>query len=417
MSEPFFPFPWQVQARNVGNKVTITNVFPTAQNLEAAERALAEWVLRNITASDALVINAEAHGLKLDGATDDGPALNALLAQTHGELTPGTGATVYVPRNRIMALGTTVVRQPHVNIVGDDAQIRVLPALNAGPVFTNETSHTLLRSDLRGFRVDKAGLEGTLLDTHSMQESTVSFRRMIGGAQTCVNLKLLADGTEVPADGDAKVNSVFNDIYLTDNGTCGRHIVLQGTKEAKYAGGSGSPAVVTLNDFHGTDARNVYVGGIDCVEWCDNNLFHGRTSIATKGQEAFAMKQNSSATPAAEVGVYANKFDYLSSEQYGTATKRKGIVLNFSHSTEVLAFFGDPTGPEGEQVENLHSQSHYIVQVGLSGSQIVRKFETPFEQKEVAAPSQPPSGFGKLYMSGGHLFFWPGGAASPTQIV
>jgi hypothetical protein len=389
----FTPFQW----RNRGEGPTTPLDRQNLQTAELGEAKFAEELQP--------IVNAELHGLALDGVTDDGPALNALISELAAELGAGTGreAVIGVPWGKTLALGTTVERKPFVSLRGFGAHIKLLSAFSGGAAFTNSTAEGFARSDLTGFTIDKGPLEGILLDCHSMQYCKIDIKRMLGGTEHCTNLSLKCDGT-VGVGGELKSNTVHNELILIDNGLCGFAAQLRGQAKTSVPGGEGA-AVVTLNDFTRFAARNVFKGGIDFIEWADDNFFEGVTNIVPKGEGAFAVRINGSATPAADVGVYCNEFDYLNSECYGSATKRRGLILNYSHGTVVRNFFPEPLGPEGAAIANEHSQSHNIRVIAVEGSTVLREVKTPHELFEVGSvPSAPTTGFAKMYFKEKHLF-------------
>ena len=334
-----------------------------------------------------LVVNALDY-LALNGS-DDGPALNSLMSSLHAGLGTNETAIVWVPADYTLGLGTTVVRQPGVGLVSKGATIKVLSALNAGPVFTNSTSAPLLRSALGGFIVDKGGLTGTLFDTHSMQISEFGPFELLNGTSSCTNLTLYADGT-TSTDGDIKTNcagNVFHPIY--DRGSCATAVLMSGLSTAAYAGATG-PAVITNNTFLQTDFRGVFSVGWDFVQWCDDNVMPGEHTTELKANGAITARFNNSGTPSANAGVYCMRFGKLTTENYGAFTIQ-GIVLNYQRGLIVDDYFADPGVGSGTAVTDNFSQSHLIRRTGFPSSNLAYTYRKGFYEgyDETASATGP----------------------------
>jgi hypothetical protein len=168
------------------------------------------------------------------------------------------------------------------------------------------------------------------------------------------------------ANADGNYNNVFNTFdNVLESGTFGTGLRMKGDSVA--------PTVVTLNTFINFNQRgNMAVRGIDFASWCDSNYFSGVTRLQIGAINAVGVEWNTD-SPAANVGVYANNFDHLAVDTFGTFAGRVGIRMNWTKINKVDYYFQDPPAEGGAYDFTANCQSYYVAhQPGLTSDIIIR---------------------------------------------
>lgn len=283
-----------------------------------------------------------------NNTTDDQAAIQGAIdaAATVG------GGVVVVPSGANCAVGSTITLKSKVVLVIQPGASLKWTGSVGGTMFASPTADPLQRAGvIGGGYIDPNTNVGLMFDLHSPQFCTFENLEIGACTTTSTLFKIRADATNASGYESSRQAcfSQFRQIYSYQ---CGTFLDLGG-----QAGGS--PGVVTLNEFADLECRAAMVFGIRCVEWVDNNHFGGFIRMALGANNAVGIVFNDSATPAANVGVYANSFDNVAIDAFGSLTGRVGVKLNYTYQTVISFLHCQPT-PEGGILVDNNSLSHQI---------------------------------------------------------
>lgn len=162
-------------------------------------------------------------------------------------------------------------------------------------------------------------------------------------AQVVLDMCCNADGA---ANEWGNRNNAYNNVDgLRQRGRCGSLLRLSGL------GPPNGPqsAVTTLNSFCNINGAGVCGTGIDFASWADSNHFDGITHLYLIADNAVGMDYNSGA-PTENMGVYANSFDHLAVDAFGSFAGRIGLRLNKSGSLRIDHYYNSPVAEGGDLI-------------------------------------------------------------------
>ncbi len=278
-----------------------------------------------------------------DGSTDDRATVQAAVnaAETAG------GGIVHLPSPGIYAIANTVTLKSKVRLeLPPGATIKWIGAAG-GTMFDSGSAAPLEHSGITGGgHIDPVTTAGVIFDLNSPQFCEFS-NLVVGNAQaTSTGLRIRATVAAASPNWDLNRNAVFNMFNDLSFSQIGTMIDLQGT----------TTNIITLNDFANIEGRSVQAYGVRCRAWTDNNHFGGYHRYNLAADNAVGVEMN---TGAAEAGVYANTWDFLTIDTFTAMTGRKGIVLNKSKLTQISSLHQEPQAEGGAIIDN-NSDSHWI---------------------------------------------------------
>ena len=228
----------------------------------------------------------------------------------------------------------------------------------SGTMFDASTSTILYRAGIETMQIDEGASCATVINLLSGYQCVFRNIRFLGTSATSVvfNLECNASGAFNP---DGNRNVVFNyfDQILHD-GSCGKLVRMYGLG----TDGVAVTAPVTLNTFVGINARGIKVTGIEFARWCDSNYFAGITRLALTADYAVGVEHNS-LNPTVNCGVYANNFDHLAVDTFGTMTGRVGLKMNNTKQNWCPVFYQYPLAEGGSFVSTAGTTCYYVAWV------------------------------------------------------
>lgn len=286
------------------------------------------------------------------GTTDMASVINAAITAVS---TAGGGVLIFPPGNYLH--NTAITLKNNVTIFGYGATLTW--GGGAASQIATSSSATLDNAGMLGFKIVAGASATTVLELRSLYKCV--FRDLEITSDNTSNLVIdltvnTSGGTNPVATRNAVLN-VFDNIY--SRGNCGTFLRLKGD--------STTPTVVTLNTFSGINAENCNVLGIEFHSWCDNNAFSGVCRVRTVANNAVGVVWNTG-TPASNVGVYANNFQLLAVDTFGTLTGRIGIRMNYTYANRVDYFYQDPQAEGGAYSINATDTKSYYIGHQVSGT-------------------------------------------------
>lgn len=321
-----------------------------------------------------------------DGVTDDAGAFQTSLNK---------GGLVLVPAGSTYAIANTIT-------LPNDAVLEILPGATlkwtgvaGGSMFTTSTAQPTRRTGVVGGGKIDPNNAGVVFDLHSPQESVFDVREILAGTATLIVCKLSADVAASTGGVENSFNAVYNRISLQCS-TCADVLDLSGESVSK---------VVTLNEFPWIMCGDVRVKGIRHVQWADSNDF-GIVRLLLNANNAQGVIVNDSATPAANVGVYDNRYGVLAVDTFAGLTGRKALVLNWSQQTRVQKFYNDPAA-EGGSIVNNNSQNHVIGSETAGGFMEEVVYGTAFKSASGGGGFTTDSTYAlRAFLANGNPIFW-----------
>lgn len=198
-----------------------------------------------------------------------------------------------------------------------------------------------------------------------------------------IDVEVNTSGPTNPSGNWNAAFSTFDNVLQT--GLCGKFIKINGV-----TGGTG---FATLNSFFNVQASLCRVYGIEFAQWCDSNVFCGMTRIGLDlpVNAAGVGVIFNTASPASEVGVYAETFQHLAVDAFGTPAgdARIGMQLNNCKDINVRMYFQDPPAAGGQLVTTGNTISYDVLhQVGGTNTFVRRT------KGETWSIADAPSGYG-----------------------
>jgi hypothetical protein len=297
--------------------------------------------------------NVRAAGAKGDGVTNDRAAIQAVIDLAAS----GGGEEIHVPAGTYaIASSLTLKNGAMLRGVGEESEI--LWAGSTGAVITSASAAVLVSAGLVNLKIDAVAAT-KIIELYGPYKCTLSELHLKGTSATAVAIDIRADssaGTNPAGNRNAAFNTVANILH---DGTCGTFVRLIGL--------AGTPQVVTLNTLHDLSATDVKVVGIDLAEWCDNNFFSGVCRVSLTANNAIGV-YHTSAHASNNLGVYANNFDLLAVDTFGSLTGRVGIKMNYTKFNVVSFYFNEPIAEGGSLVTTSNSLSYDIGQIVASSN-------------------------------------------------
>lgn len=231
----------------------------------------------------------------------------------------------------------------------------------ASAQISSPTSGALDRCGIENFIIDCGGASRAI---ELLSPYDCHFRRLrIASASSTNQLIYMGVNTTGGTNAEGNRNAAacrFDDIKQV-SGYCGTML--------EMVGGSGAGEVVTLNTFANLYAARCDVRGIALGRWCDSNRWSGLTRLAILANDAVGVEHNHT-DPTSDVGVYANDFDHLAVDAFGSLAGRVGMKINFADLITVSKFFQDPAAEGGQLV--LGANAGYSIQVNPAGTNDLR---------------------------------------------
>lgn len=313
------------------------------------------------------VYNVKDYGAIGDGVTDDTEEIQAAIdaASTAG------GGIVAVPPGTWKVTASLTLKSHVVLNLAPAADISWDGAAE-GTLFTTGGTDPIQRSGVVGqhSKISGGSDVGIFFNLRSPQFCEFSGLEIGAGSVTSIAFKVRCDVTNASGYGSKKTScfNTFRDIK--GSGQIGTVLDL--------AGVSGQP--VTLNSFHNIDAYDVQDIGVRLVEWCDNNTFSGYQRYSLQANNAIGVILNDSATPTADVAVYANHWHTLAIDIFAGLTGRQGIVINNTKQFVIDALHINPNSDTvGEDIIDNSGVSYYIRRVARNGSTIIDEYKKGYQ--------------------------------------
>lgn len=306
----------------------------------------ADW----LNDADKHIYGVKRYGALGDGSTNDATAINAAITAAN---TAG-GGIVYFPYGNY-AFSSGITLKSNVLLVSD-AKAKLTWTGGASVAITSGTTTLLQNAGILGLNI-VSGTASKVLELNSAIYCTFKDIKVTGNSATQYVIDLQCNGSgETNAWGNRNV--AFNHFEnIIQDGTIGTGLRMQGD------GPTGGPptAVVTLNTFLNICFAGVSVRGFDFAEWCDSNFFNGIAYAYLIANNAVGCEFNT-ANPTGNHGVYANNFDHLAVDSFGTYTGRVGLKLNFCKNIQIENFFNDPIAEGGDVV--IDATNAYSYRIG-----------------------------------------------------
>lgn len=305
------------------------------------------------------VIHISTFGAVEDGSTNDATAINDAITAVN---TAGGGRLICTPGKTIKHNSVLTLMS---GVILDITCSTLLWGGGASPQIAMATTSFTENAGVIGGTINGGTTATKLLEISSAYRCMFRDLKLVSTSTTNTALDLLVN-TSGTANADGNLNTVFSVFEnILQDGTCGTFIRLKGYS----AGGAAATSVVTLNTFNNLNSRGCYVYGIDFHSWCDSNYFCGVSRISLSpvtAASSIGVIYNSGA-PTANVGVYANNFDHLAVDTFGTPASdaRVGLKMNYTKDNKIGYYFQDPVAAGGDLVITSYCQSYDILhQVG-----------------------------------------------------
>ena len=266
------------------------------------------------------------------------------------------GGTVLVPPGTY-ALGSTGLTLKD-NVILEGLGWPTITYTGSGTMFSASSSAPLYRAGVRNFQIDEGPSCAKVFDLRSAYQCDIQNIRLTGTCATSItlNLECNASGSVNP---DGNRNVVFNYIAnILHDGSCGTLVRMYGLG----TDGVSVTAPVTLNTFSSINARGIKVIGIDFARWCDSNYFTGITRLSLTAINAVGVQHNS-LNPTVNCGVYANNFDHLAVDTFGSFAGRIGLKMGHTKQNWCPVFYQYPVAEGGSFVSTANTTCYYIALV------------------------------------------------------
>lgn len=290
-----------------------------------------------------------AAGSNADNSTQIQNAVNAMST---------SGGGVYVPTGAY-SHASAITLKSNVMLWGAHGASFVWTG-GTTPQITTATTGYIKEAGISGLNLT-CGVASKAIELYSPWRCTFSDITIASTSSTNILIDFLCNssGTTNP---DSNYNAVFCYVEnILQTGTCGTFIRLRGNTA------SGTSQVVTLNTFGSLNAISCAVRGIDFSQWCDSNYFDGVTRVNMTANNGVGVEWNS-ASPLANVGVYANNFDHLAVDTFAGPSGRVGFKMNWTKLNKIGFYYNDPIAEGGLYIISSACLSYDFVYVdGGSG--------------------------------------------------
>ena len=247
------------------------------------------------------------------------------------------GGDVIIDRDT--SISTTIILKDHV-VVHITPGSTVTWTGDANPVFSSASNNVLIHAGIVGYggTIDMGTTATKAVEMYGAWHCALRGFEIDGTSSTSIAIDLRGD-----ASGGANQvggrHCAYNQLAdILHGGTCGTFLRLYGT--------DANSGFITLNTFHNMGCEEAHVRGIDFAKWCDHNQFTGITRLGVKSNNAIGVEYNS-ADPTNNAGVYANNFDALAVDTFGTYTGRVGMKINTAKNIRIQYFYQSPLAEGG----------------------------------------------------------------------
>ena len=311
-------------------------------------------------------ISVKMFGAIGNGVADDSAAINNAIVS----LNAAGGGVLLFPAG-IYKHSLPITLLSNVLLIGYGATL--LWSGGVASQITTPTTGIIFDAGIHGIEINGITTAARLLEIFSAYHCSFKDITFTSDNPTNVVLFLGVNTTGYKKDGNR--NSVFNSFEnIYQDGECGTYIKLQGY----YTATPWESSFVTLNSFFNITSRSCSVFGIDFAQWCDSNYFSGVTRICLKlGSNSIGVVWNT-ASPTANVGVYANNFDHLAVDTFNTVPptlpdNRIGIQFNYTKLNKIGYYFQDPEAGGGAFVATQYCTSYDVMhQIGGTNRNVHR---------------------------------------------
>jgi len=289
-------------------------------------------------------VSVKDFGATGNGSTDDTAAIQAAI-----DAISSSGGTAFFPSGDY-AVASSLTLKSYVRLVGVGRGSRLLWTGGASTMITTNSAGVLIQAGMSDLAIDTVGASKGI-ELYGPYNCAFTNIALDGLSSTSVALDIRATSTG-GTNPEGNRNAVFNSFSnIHHEGRCGTFI--------RMIGLAGTPQVVTLNTLHACSADDVRVIGYDFAEWADNNCFTGMCRVNLQANNAVGAYHNS-AHATDNRGVYANNFDMLAVDNFGSLTGRVGIKMNYCKFNTVALYFNEPLAEGGTLVTTSGSESYSI---------------------------------------------------------
>lgn len=327
-------------------------------------RATATSIVQRTQKTGELVYNETTENLHVgDGVTPGGNALArrdelidfligdyASLQDALDAAYANGGGRVVVDRD--IDLASTAILKNYVRVQIEPG-VTITWTGGAAAMFSSASDGVLLYAGISGYGATLAmGATATkAVELYGSWGGAFVGFRITGTLATAIALDLRGDSSG-GANQVGGRHCAYNEVADVQHyGTCGTFIRLYGTDS--------SAGYITLNTFSNVGCEDARVRGIDFAKWCDHNQFSGVTRLGMVGNDAIGVEYNSN-SPTSNVGVYANNFENLVVDTFGTYTNRIGIKISNAKAISIDYFYQYPLAEGGSLVTTSDTGAYRI---------------------------------------------------------
>lgn len=261
------------------------------------------------------------------------------------------GGVVIVDRN--INLPATAILKDYVKILVM-AGVTITWTGGSAPMFSSASDNVLLHAGIDGYGATLAmGASATkAIEVYGAWHCAFVGFEITGTLVTSIAIDLRGDasGGANQVGGRHCAYNQFADILHA--GVCGTFLRLYGTDS--------NSGFITLNTFTNLGAESCQVRGIEFYGWCDHNEFTGITRVALYANNAVGVEFNTMA-PTQNRGVYANNFNNLAIDTFGTYTGRVGVKINWAKNIVMQYLYQSPVAEGGTLVTTSDTGAYWIL--------------------------------------------------------
>lgn len=318
---------------------SISTTLPGVDASGATVTALGSSIARPLQNRFADTINVLDYAVPDSCTTDNTSAITAAIAAA---ATAGKGVFFPAAAGSYCFAGS-ITLLPNVVLYGDGAAQLEWNGNSSDPMFTSSATTILYKSGIVGLRINSSDAS-IAFDLKSAYQTTLDNLYVTGSSATSTLLSITTNASG-DTNPDGNRNAVFNYFAnIVQEGTFGTFIYMSGRGV-----GSTPTSIVTLNTFMHLNATDIRVMGYNFAEWVDSNYFAGMQRVQINADNAIGAEFNTAA-PTSNVGVYANIFDYLAVDTFGSFANRIGVRMNLTKQNKIGFLFNDPPAEGGSFV-------------------------------------------------------------------